>query len=475
MSQLKPLFLDRKILVAARIAVESHGGITAAAAEMGIPRQTLSYRYNLALKHGIADSLPAPVKAGEEPTEKTEQRQRGDDLFLEYMGVKIETPDQLIKDCSVDLNEWEIVSVDINNWEVGGKIKTAAAVGEDGKPGHRPEKLWKTPLRKIQVKLKRKQPGRMAMEELLDEMSRQSVKVPKIKRPRVKKGQRRSLELTLMDPHLGLNCFAPAADRAWSLEDCETLAMWAIDGLIELATPYGPFEEIIFPFGNDFLHHDNLDHTTTAGTGQPEGMPYHHIYKRGMMLAFAMVDRMKEVAPVKVYQIPGNHDRVSSYSLGHVLWAFYRNDRNVTVDASASPYKFHKYGTNLLGFEHGHSIAAHRFAALMANECSGEGPRQGWYDSTTYREWHLGDQHRKASSKPATFEEQGVSVEYLPALTPPNEWHRLKAYNWQKRGAMGFVWDYDTGPAARVQVNLNSYTGAPTGMSRRDTKRLFAS
>jgi hypothetical protein len=456
--------LSDEILSEARMKVEEHGTITAAAAAMGIPRQTLSYRYNLALSTGAAFAPDSTTKQG------SRLHQKGDELMLEYMGVKIETPEQLIQDCQVDLSQWEIVSVDINNWEVAGKIKTGEAFDAEGKAKHRPEKLWKTPLRKIHIKMKRKSPTRLAIEELLEEMQRKSVKVPKIKYPKLLKSQRRILELTIMDPHYGLNCFPPGADHAWGLDDCEALAMWAIEDLLRSAESYGPFEHIVFPFGNDFLHHDNLQHTTTAGTPQPEGMSYHHVFARGIKLAFAMVDRMKEVAPVKIYQIPGNHDRQSSYSLGHILWAYYHKDENVTVDASSDPYKFHKYGTNLIGYEHGHSIGAIRFAALMANECSGPGPRQGWYDTTTYREWHLGDQHRKGSSKPATFEEQGVSIEYLPGLTPPNEWHRLKAYNWQKRGAMGFVWDHDLGPRARIQVNLNSYTGLPTGVTRKDVR-----
>ena len=89
----------------------------------------------------------------------------------------------------------------------------------------------------------------------------------------------------------------------------------------------------------------------------------------------------------------------------------------------------------------------------MANEC-----RDIWQE-TVYREWHLGDQHRKGSAKPSMHEEQGVSVEYMPGLVVPNEWHRLKSYNWQKRGALAFVWDKTAGPIARLQVNINSYTG----------------
>jgi hypothetical protein len=112
----------------------------------------------------------------------------------------------------------------------------------------------------------------------------------------------------------------------------------------------------------------------------------------------------------------------------------------------------------LIGFEHGHSIRnVVRLAALMANEC-----RNDWAE-TSYREWHLGDQHRKGSAKPAMLEEQGVSVEYLPGLTPPNEWHRLKSYNWQKRAGMAFVWDYWQGLRCRFNVNIDSYTGRLMG------------
>jgi hypothetical protein len=233
--------------------------------------------------------------------------------------------------------------------------------------------------------------------------------------------------------------------------------MWSIEKLLDRAKPYGDFDEIVFPFGNDFMHHDNLNHTTTKGTLQPEGVSYAYVYERAIELGIAMVDRLAKIAPVKVIQVSGNHDQVSSFSLGHVLKAYYRRDAGVDVQVNPSPYKFWRYGVNLVGFDHGHHVKPIRLAALMAHEA-----KEHWVD-TCYREWHLGDQHRKGSSSPVTMEEQGVSVEYLPALTPPNAWHRLKAFNWQQRGAMAFVWDRAEGPIARLQVNINSYTGRPAG------------
>ena len=36
------------------------------------------------------------------------------------------------------------------------------------------------------------------------------------------------------------------------------------------------------------------------------------------------------------------------------------------------------------------------------------------YETSAFGKWHLGDQHRKGSSKTSMLEEQGVSVEFLP-------------------------------------------------------------
>jgi hypothetical protein len=385
-----------------------------------------------------------------------EQEQSNEEIAINSVSDRIKTVEQALEFGQVNLDEWEVERSCVNFWESACKNDKTGLM---------------TPITLYQVKvwLRKKRAEVVGMEALLELIRDGSPVVPRIRYPGPGRGRRRiqrCAELDIFDPHLGLHCFKPDSDHYWTLEDCEQIAMWAVDRLLQLLEPYAPLDHIVFPFGNDFLHHDNLDHTTTGHTAQPEGLSYNEIFVRGEKLAIAMIERMKEVAPVKVKQIPGNHDRQSSFALGRVLSAWYHNDPNVEVDASASPYKFHRFGTTLIGYDHGHSVRPIRLAALMANEC-----RQDWAE-TTYREWHLGDQHRKGSSKPSTHEEQGVSVEYLTGLTPPNAWHRLKAFNWQKRGATAFVYDYDRGPEARLQVNLNSYNGLPTGIST-DEKRKY--
>lgn len=380
--------------------------------------------------------------------EKLEIKPNKNGLAIDYLGTRITTEEDLLKDSGVDMELYEVERCVINNWEVAGSKKNK----------DKDDSLWKTGLRQIKITLRRKKNVEIGMERLLKRIEGSSPVMMPIKYPKKKKGTpRRALEVSIMDPHYGMMCFQGDSDHSWDLEKCEQLCMWSIDTLLADAAAHGPFEEIVFPFGNDFLHHDNLEHTTTRGTPQPEGLSLMHVYERSIQLAVTMVERLAEVAPVKIIQVSGNHDQLTSFTLGHVLKAYYRNDPNVSVDVSPSPYKFWRFGTNLLGLDHGHHVKPPRLAALMAHEC-----KDHWAD-TTFREWHLGDQHRKGSAKPITMEEQGVSVEYLPALTPPNAWHRLKGFNWQQRGAMAFVWDADLGPKARLQVNLNSYTGKPTG------------
>lgn len=444
-----PIKVNSEDLIRTRKVVEEQGGNFLKASKiLGINQSTLRNRYRLALQQNV------PIVDSSSKEEKKNIRELDDSIIIDYVGTHIQTPEQLIEESEIDLNIWEVAEVNINNWEVGGKINQNRQ-DEEGKTSAE-QRLWKMPLKQIKIKLRRKSNEKLALESLLDIIGDKSKQVPLIKRAnRPNKPHKRSLEISIMDPHYGLQCYKPSSDMQWSLEECEEICMWAIEDLIKKAQSHGPFEEIIFPFGNDYMHHDNMNHETTRGTSQPEGLSWSYIYERAEILAINMVERMKQEATVRVVSIPGNHDHHSAYTLARVLNAYYRNDQNVIVEADSSPYKFVRYGVNLIGFEHGHHISNIRLPALMANE------RPDDWAQTIYREWHLGDQHRKGTGKPSSMEEQGVSVEYLPALTPPNQWHKLKGFNWQKRGAMAFVWDYHTGPEARLQSNIDTYTGLP--------------
>jgi hypothetical protein len=369
-----------------------------------------------------------------------------DEHGTEHVGIISEK--DLRAMCNIP-DDWDCISFKPNNWvqqKKEDKYDTISFIAHQAKGTFAPP-----------------HPGKAVAEDLIAELRGASPVVPAIHSFSRDNGKpRRMLEISVMDPHIGLYCFPPGADAYYDIDLAEKLYMWAVKELSIIGAGYGDIEEILFPIGNDFLHGEMMAvdgkgvHATSAGTPQPEMISWHEVYKRGAAIMRQAITYLSHIAPVTVLQVPGNHDRYGSYTFGILMDAYFENNENVTVDCSPSPYKFKHYGVNLIGFEHGHSVSQIRLAALMANECSDV------WNQTKYREWHLGDQHRKGSAKPSVLEEQGVSVEFLPSITAPNEWHRLKSFNWQKRGAMGWLWDYDTGPLARLQVNIDR-DGNPYG------------
>jgi hypothetical protein len=376
----------------------------------------------------------------------------------------IRTLDAALKEGKVDLKVWEVERYVINKWDQVAK-KDVEVEGDPKKPTAWRRQLAASELWQVKVWLRRKIPQQMAWEELLSKLESNAPVVPKISYPKQPKDRGRyALEIDLFDPHIGLVCYPPESDHSWSIEKCEQFCMWAIERLLALAEPYMPLAEIVWPFGNDFLHTDTITNTTTAGTGQPEATAWHHAYLRAEELSFAITDRLREVAPLTIITVPGNHARQSEFTLGRVLRAYHRRDPNVTVRADASPYKLWEFGRCLIGFEHGHSVRpVTRLQGLMANE-----NKDAWA-RTSFREWHVGDQHRQSASP--ILEEQGCSVQFLAGLTPANEWHKLKTYNHQKRGATGFVYSSEAGMIARLMANIDMYRDEPMEPARAQAKK----
>ncbi len=360
---------------------------------------------------------------------------------------------------------WKASRIKTSSWPTKAKhkdkdLKWEREVDTKGNPvqimsGHSIQKdEWVTTWNhSIKIEFTRKTPTESSIEQLLKDLRNQSSILYKPVKYKKSDKFKRDLEVSIMDPHISMLCFAPQSDCSWSPDKAVNLYKEVVDRIVLEAQYFGPFEKVVYTFGNDFLHADNGKSETTHGTLQPEAVDWHESFLLGKELMIWTVDRLLEVAPVKVYAIHGNHDNQTSFALGQVLEARFHNYDSVDVDASADPFKYHKAGINLIGFTHQLRQQV-RLAALMAND----NRENGWWSEAKFCEWHLGDQHRKGSSKPIMLEEQGVSVEYLPGLTPPNSWHRKNTYNYQKRAGLGYIWDYKEGLKARLNVNIDSYT-----------------
>ncbi len=374
----------------------------------------------------------------------------------------LRTADEVLEEAKVDKDVWEVERSVVNKWDVAMK-KDVEVQGDPKNPSGWKRNIATTELWQVKVWLKRRKPVVRALESIVEEMRKLSLKLPKDKKKGYRtESRRRALEICIMDVHLGLRTSRDGSDVNYDIPTAENLFLWAVDELLELSSSYAPFEQIILPIGNDFIHCDNEHQETTAGTPQPESEDWYLTYARAVKLLVAGIDKILPHAPtVHIYTVPGNHARATEFTLGHYLDAFYHNNPNVVVHTSSDTFKMHEYGCNLIGYEHGHDIKRERLASFMANLNAQAFART----EGGFREIHCGDQHRTGNGRPVVFEEQGVSTEFINSITPGNRWHKKKSYNNQKRGAVAYVWDFRKGQLARIRANINSKTGKPMGTS----------
>jgi hypothetical protein len=218
----------------------------------------------------------------------------------------------------------------------------------------------------------------------------------------------------------------------------------AISVSIERAEKF-PISRILLPLGNDFFNIDNNQSTTTAGTPQDADTRYYKMFRNGYKFVVETIERLKQIAPVDVIIIPGNHDQTTCFYLGEVLSAFYSKDENVIVDNRATLRKYYQWGANLLGFTHGDKEKTADLALIMATEAKKE------WSNTKYRMWHLGHTHTR---KVMLDEKAGVISRVFPSLSGTDAWHHSKGYIGNIKGMTSCIFDLNDGLIAEINYNL---------------------
>lgn len=373
---------------------------------------------------GAGSVIPRGAASGAKaPEEKIEIDLAASKGTITTRSLNIKTVAEALAVAEVDASTWDVDRHVINSWEVTGRDKD----GEFQTFTNWQVKVW----------LKRKGAEVQSLELLLEQIKKAAPKAAKLRAPRKRKADR-ILELSIVDVHNGLRCSPPNSDDHWNMEISRRVLLDTSAGLLDKARAFGPFRQIVVPIGHDWMHIDNMAGTTTAGTNQPEADQWHDIWLASERLAIEWVLALRLIAPVRVVVVPGNHDYASGFAMGRLLNAYFHNDHRVDVDASPDPFKWIHFGVNLVGMTH-KSEAPIRLAALMASQ------RPRAWAATTFREWHLGDQHRTGNGNPTMMEEQGVSVDFLPSIVPGNEWHKRKCLNNQRRAGTAHVWDRSEG------------------------------
>lgn len=382
----------------------------------------------LARYAGAVAKEPAPTLAQTSTaTNKLEDVVHEDCRDMSYKGDRITNLAEFLAYAQVDTRTWEVERHVINKWEVG-------SAGPDGT-------ILTSPLFQIKVFLRRRLVEEK-MTDLLTGMLERFQQAAPVRQPVVYPSRREGmLELSLMDLHLGKICWAPETGQHYDPDTTEQMFWAAVEDLLAKAAGCRP-EKILFIAGNDYFNTDSLGRTTTSGTPQDDGLTWKQGFIRGRDLMVRAIERLRQVSPVHVTCVNGNHDTARVFYLGEVLSAWFSRTPDVTVDNAPTQRKYVHYGRNLIGYTHGNNEKHPNLPLLMANE------QPAAWAASQHREWHLGHWHIKRHKMflPAE-DQQGILIRIVPSLCPADSWHSSMGYG-GKLAAEAYYWHPQDGCVA---------------------------
>ena len=342
--------------------------------------------------------------------------------------TNIHTLEELLAYCQVDLSIWEVERFTVNKW--------------DGATAAGPE-----PFYQVKATLMK----RKAMINAKAEIDRLKEEFKKLSPHRETNFPSATLtgnmlEINIPDAHFGKMAWGKeTGDKSYDTPIAAHMFLRALKTLVVRASGY-KFDKIVFVVGNDLLNSDNEQGTTTKGTFVSTDGRYQKTFVTVRKVITESIEILRQIAPVEVVMVSGNHDDLSVWHLGDSLECVYANDEDVTVRNEPTTRKYVRFGNVLLMFTHGDKGKREDYPLLMATERSRD------FGETKFREIHTGHIHQ---TKMQEF--HGVRVRILPSLSPPDAWHSENGFTGQQRNAEGYIWNNVEGLIGIVYHNDDSY------------------
>lgn len=428
------------------------------ARENGINERTL-FRHIAAIKKEKSNEN-LKVKLEEEAKlfeEKMDIEIEEDEIFIncntvdtgDANKVTITGVDAAVAWAKVDTEKWEVVKQRISTSQVTMKLRVESGRDEDGKPVivHKPETFTNWHVR-VWLKPKTTTDALEALKLFIKE-------VPKCKTPiasrKFPKGDY-ALEIALYDAHIGKFAWEQETDAP--NYDTKIACYNFVDAAKRLIAQTNgiPISKIFFPIGNDFMHVENLAGTTYMGKhalDHDSRMP--HIYSKAKAAFLEAVYMCREIAPVEILYIPGNHDIHVSFIMCDAIAEHFRNCEWVTVDAGPSWRKVRTWGDLMVGFAHD---AAGRKAKVTVNSLPQFWPEE--WGKSKWREWHVGHKHKKHEEKFIPTQTVGsVIVRQIATLSPIDAWHYQNLFVDAVPAGEAFIWEKRDGVVSHLNANIH--------------------
>ena len=157
------------------------------------------------------------------------------------------------------------------------------------------------------------------------------------------------------------------------------------------------------------------------------------------------IDMLRQIAPVELVLMAGNHDRILSVSLHLYLQAWYNNCDSITTIKCAQSRQYIVYDNNLLCFHHGDTVTKTsdlaRLAAIEAPHAWGR---------CAHRMVFTGHLHYEKVE-----EDRGFTRYQLPSLSGEDKWHARKGYVGNRKMIAAVLIDNKEGIFASIYGSSN--------------------
>ena len=269
------------------------------------------------------------------------------------------------------------------------------------------------------------------LKSIEDLISNYSPSYPHIDYPKREDGH--LLIINPADVHIGKFADSLETGEDYNIEIAKERVREGVKGILRNAEGF-PIEKILFCIGNDILHTDNTMGSTTRLTPQDTDGKWFRHFTEALELYVEIVEMLIQIAPVDCVHSMSNHDYMSGFHLAHALKSWYRNTESVNVDADPKHRKYYSWKNSLIGLTHGDGAKLNNLPLHMAQE------EPKMWAETKYRYWYLHHLHHKQRYKfMSSFDNIGVTVEFLRSPSGSDSWHYQKGYTGSIKAVEGFI------------------------------------
>ena len=360
-------------------------------------------------------------------------------LTLESKSLTIKTAEDLIKYAKVDMTKWDKGVQKIKTWDVTMKIdnepvtKTNYAISVELKPKEKAN--FQEAMTNIIADLRQSKPKRYVQKKC--------------------KSNGHMLEFGLYDSHFGMLAWNPEVLHGdYDLNIAKQVYANAIEDILSRNTGYA-ITKILFPVGNDLFHTNNPDNLTPKAKNRLDVDGRHlKVFETGVEAVMEAIELCRQVAPVKILWVPGNHDPETSYYLTRIVEERFHGESNVITDRTPNIYKAIMWGQNFIGFGHGDKVKMKALPGLFADDF----PKM--WGNATFREIHTAHFHHFKTIELLTLNSVGQTViRQFPSLCSIDAWHYENGYR-HNPAALALYWDKDYG-LTNIAQSFVKYNSKP--------------